>query len=212
MAAPAPTVDEWTDRLAPLFPESLHAVREAITSTPAIQQWLNKASFEAAEGLAQVPPMQAEMEGYGRMMDGLEDHFPELLTAVERLTEGHGRIDLHWRPLAPNFTYLFVNFGRSYSVDLYCALPDASIEGAGKVLATVRAALPSSTPFPGRPHTATAVTSHGERSAGVRLAQHRNASGDSWLTVTLLPDTGEPVEDLKPGVAPARLLACLQAD
>ena len=192
------TKDDWKNRIAPHLSTSLQTVSEKITQTEAVQTWLHDASMEAAAGLGQMSGVQAEMQGYMRMMDDLDAELPELVAAVEELTDGCGHVDLHWRPLQPNFSRLYVGFDRDFNVKLFVRLSDCTTDVAREAIATVADALPKGEPFPNRPNTITGLAAHEGRSVGVRAKEHlREGGAGTYQTITLLPPDREPLEKLE---------------
>jgi hypothetical protein len=191
------TTDEWKARIEPHLATSLQAASDAITQTEAAQSWLQRASMEAAEGLGRMSGVQGEMQGYMNMMADLEDSLPNLLTAVEEITDGCGGVDLHWRPLQPNFSRLYVSFDRDFTVKVFSRLSDCSEEAARAALSTVADALPGGAPFPNRPNTVTGLVAHDGRGLGVRVQEHLREEGDGTTrSVTLLPRDQSPREQL----------------
>jgi len=203
---PSPSVDDWKARIAPHLSTSLQTVSDKITQTEAVQSWLHTASMEAAEGLGQMSGMQGEMMGYMRMMDALAETLPNLLTAVDDLTEGCGTVDLHWRPLQPNFSRLYVDFDRDYSVTLFVRLGDCTREAAQDALRTVAEALPGGEPFPNRPNTVTGLVARNGVGVGVRVKEHLRENGGTARSVTLLPEDHTPLEHLGAAEASRELL------
>ncbi len=191
------TTDEWKARIEPHLASSLQEVGDAITQTEAVQSWLRRASMEAAEGLGQMSGMQGEMQGYMNMMADLEDSLPNLLTAVEEVTDGCGHVDLHWRPLQPNYSRLYVSFDRDFSVQVFARLSECSRDAAEAVLTTVADALPEGTPFPNRPNTVTGLVAHDGRGLGLRVSERlREGGSGTTRSVTLLPRNQSPWEQL----------------
>ncbi|MFB6271750.1 MAG: hypothetical protein ABEL51_02525 [Salinibacter sp.] len=211
---PAPyTKKDWKARIQPHLSRSLRAVSDTITRTEAVQQWLHDASLEAAEGLGGVSGMQGEMQGYMRMLNALEDRFPNLLDAVNELTEGCGTVDLHWRPMNPNFSRVQVTFERDFTVKLFVRLDALSPETARSAIETVGEALPEGKPFPNRPNTVTGIVAHDGACLGVRAREHfGDEERSSYRTVTLLPENRSPVENLSVRDAAVRLRQLLAAD
>ena len=186
--------EDWKARIEPHLSTSLRAVSDDITRTNVVQEWLHDASMEAAEGLGQVSGMQGSMQGYMRMMNALEDRFPELLAAVEDLTGGCGHVDLHWRPTNPNFSRVEVAFDRDFSVDLFVRLEALTTEAARSMIDTVAEALPDGSPFPNRPNTATGLVGYDGSCLGVRVREHLADDGQGrYRTVTLLPKDEDDV-------------------
>lgn len=205
--------DEWKDRIAPHLSTSLQTVSERITQTQAVQSWLHEASMAAAEGLGQMSGMQGEMMGYMRMMNDLEDTLPELLSAVDELTDGTGEVDLHWRPLQPNFSRLYVSFDRDYTVKLFARLAECTQQAAQTALDTVAAALPGGDPFPNRPNEITGLVAHDGHAVGVRVKEHLREDGaGTTRTVTLFPPNQQPRENLSTTTAVRELLQLLCSD
>jgi hypothetical protein len=190
------TQDEWIDRLRPLLHTSLDEVSERITSHPSIQSWLHDASFEAAQGLGGMPSMQAEAQAYGRMLDGLKEHFPALVAAVDELTHNCGQLDLHWRPLEPNYSRIYIRFDRAFDIDLCYPLPSISREALAGALRAVRDALPRGAPFPNRPNTVTGLVVHTGTDVGVRYTDRIGDEGQRWRRVTLLAPPRDPLNGL----------------
>jgi hypothetical protein len=200
------TKDDWKARIAPHLSTSLQTVSEKITQTEAVQTWLHDASMEAAAGLGQVSGMQAEMQGYMRMMDDLEAELPALVAAVEELTDGCGHVDLHWRPLQPNFSRLYVAFDRDFKVKLFVPFSDCTTDAAREAIATVADALPKGEPFPNRPNEVTGLVAREGQSVGVRLKEHlREGGSGTYRSVTLLPPNQDPLEKLDLSEAARRL-------
>ncbi|PEN15237.1 hypothetical protein CRI94_02865 [Longibacter salinarum] len=195
------TVSDWKDRIRPHLNASMQDVSDAITNAAPIQSWLHKASFEAAEGLAQMHAMQAEAMGHMRMLNDLEDSFPALCEAVDELTHGFGSLDIHWRPLTPNFSRIRITFDRDYSVGSFLTLEEPRPQAAQSLLETLRSTLPKGDPFPNRPHKVTGLVVYEEVPLGVRL-HDRLADEGRTVTVTLFPDGAKAVEDLPFMVAP----------
>lgn len=206
MASPQ-SKDDWKAHLDAALSDSLRAVSDRITRVPAVQEWLRTASMEVAEGLGSASGVQGEMQGYMRMRNALEDRFPELVAAVEELTEGCGHVDLHWRPMNPNFSRVEVAFDRDVRVDLFVRLADLTPEAARDALYTVVEALPDGAPFPNRPHTVTGLVAHDGTALGVRVREHMAEEGQGRMhTVTLLPASGDALEKLSGPEAVERLL------
>ena len=173
----SPTKAQWKSQLAPLLSVSLREAGECITQAPSVQKWLHTASFEAAEGLGQMDATQAEAEGYWRMMEGLKQRFPELVAAVEELTDGCASLDIHWRPLAPNFTRLYLRTTGDRDCDLVVRLPETTAPAVRTVLQAIVRALPDGTPFPNRPHEATGMVVYNGHCLTVRVREHRGKEG-----------------------------------
>ncbi len=200
------TKNDWKDRIAPALSTSLQTVSETIMNTKAVQNWLRGASTEAAAGLGQSPGMQAEMQGYMRMMDDLEAELPELIAAVEELTEGCGSVDLEWRPLQPNLSRLYVNFDRDFTVQLFVRLSECTTDAARESITTVADALPKGEPFPNRPNTITGLVAHDGETVGVRVEERlREDDTGTSRSVTLLSQNQEPLDKLELSAAARRL-------
>lgn len=205
-----PSKDDWKSRIAPHLSTSLRRASDAITRTDVVQEWLHDASMEAAEGLGQLRGTQGEMQGYLRMINALEDRFPELLEAVDELTDGYGHVDLHWRPMNPNFSRVKVTFDRDFTATLFVRLAAPSPTAAQDALHTVAGALPEGAPFPSRPNTVTGLVVYDGRALGVRIREHLAEEGQGrYRTVTLLPEEGEFIENLSEQEAADRLLQVL---
>lgn len=204
------TKDEWKDRIAPHLSSSLDSVSEAIMQAAPVQSWLRSASTEAAEGLGRPSGMQAQMSGYLRMRNDLEEALPELVAAVDDLTYGCGHLDVEWRPLQPTQSRVYVSFDRDYTVRVFCPLEKCTTEAARDVLATVADTLPEGEPFPNRPNTVTGLVATEHRGIGVRVKEHltQDRSG-RYRTVTLLPPDQSPLENLDGREATRRLLRLL---
>lgn len=209
-AAP-PSQNEWKDRIAPLLDTSLREVSERITSHPSIQSWLHEASFDAAQGFGGMSDMQAQAHAYGQMVDRLTQRFPALVDAVHDLTAGCGHLDLHWRPLEPNYSRIYINFGRNFSVDVFYRLDTLAPDEAQQALQTVKAALPRGTPFPNRPNTVTGIAGHDGTCVGIRFSDQVDEHGTRWLSVTLLPKHREPVKNLREDEAAQPLIDLFEA-
>ncbi|MFB6249553.1 MAG: hypothetical protein ABEL97_13385 [Salinibacter sp.] len=191
------TTDEWKTRIEPHLASSLQAVSDAITQTEAVQSWLHRASMEAAEGLGQMSGVQGEMQGYMNMMADLEDSLPNLVAAVEEATDGCGQVDLHWRPLQPNFSRLYVSFDRDFTVKVFLRLSECTDGAADTALRTVADALPKGEPFPNRPNTTTGLVAHDGQGLGVRVSEYLREEGSGTTrSVTLLPRDQGPLEQL----------------
>jgi len=205
-----PSKADWKARIAPSLSTSLRAVSDRITQTAVVQEWLREASMEAAEGLGGMSGMQGEMQGYMRMLNALEDRFPALLAAVDELTDGCGRVDLHWRPMNPNFSRVEVAFDHDFTVKLFVRLAAPTPNDAREALATVATALPEGDPFPNRPNVVTGLVAYDGTAIGVRVQEHLAEDGQGRSrTVSLLPEADDPVENLSGPDAVDRLLQAL---
>ena len=202
--------EEWKALLAPLLSTSVQATNERLMQTDAIQQWLRQASTEAAEGMRQRPDMQGQMHGYTQLKAAFNDRFPELLGAIEDLTEGCGTIDLDWTPMNPTLSRVEVDFHRDLSVDLFTRLDAPTPEAARAALHAVEQALPDGTPFPNRPNAVTGLVAHDGSCLGVRVREHLGGEGTrQYRTVTLLPEGQSDLENLSTQDAVPRLLQLL---
>lgn len=202
--------EDWKARIAPHLSTSLQTVSERITQTESVQRWLQKASMEAAQGLGETSGIQGQMRGYMRMMQSLEAELPDLVTAVHELTDGSGQVDLHWRPLQPNFSRLYIDFDRDYKVKVFVRLSDCTVESAREALEPVANALPKGDPFPNRPNKVTGLVAHEGRAVGVRFKTHlRDDGSGTYHSVTLLPPDGDAVENLDVTDGARRLLQLL---
>jgi len=207
MPAPPRTISDWKALLAPALDESLEAASRVMTNAPAVQSWLHTASFESAMGLEMQSDMQAAAMAYGAMLDDLHDTFGPLVEAVRELTDGCGKLDLHWRPLSPQFSTLRIAFGTDYDVRVFHRIEADLVtpEVARTALHRIAKALPKGDPFPNRPNEATGMLSHDGHCLGVRLREH-HADAGRRRTVTLLPPQHEPLADLSEADA-ARAIA-----
>lgn len=212
MASPKSKQD-WTALIEPHLSVSLRDASDAITRTEPVQQWLQSASMEAARGLGNASGVQGQMQGYIQMMNALEDDLPELLDAVSDLTEGCGTLDLHWRPTNPNFSRLYVDFGRDLTVSVFVRVESASTEGMRTAIETVAEALPEGAPFPNRPNTVTGMVGFQGACVGVRVSEElADEEKATYRFVTLLPPNREDVENLGFDAAANRLLVLLDPD
>jgi len=159
-----------------------------MTRPKAVQQWLHEGSFEAAQDVAQMGGAQGEAMGYMYMMDTLDTRFPALLQAVKDLTGGCGRVDLHWRPLSPSFSRLYVAFDGSASIDIYVPLDDLTQDAAREVVQALRRALPSGDPFPNRPNKVTAMVGCNGHCVPVRLFERLSSDGNTAFALALKRD------------------------
>lgn len=170
-------------------------VSDAITNAAPIQSWIHEASFKAVEGMGQMHAMQAEAMGHMRMLDDLHDTFPNLAEAVDQLTRGYGSLDIHWRPLTPNFSRVRVTFDRSYDVKAFFELDGHALTDTQAVLDDFAETLPKGAPFPNRPHEVTALVVYRDVPLGVRIREHLVDEART-RKVTLLPDNAKPAEGL----------------
>lgn len=214
MTAPASSLstDDWIERLRPAFDDSLDAVSDRITSQAAVQRWLHDASFDAAASVAQYDGMQAEAMGYMHMVDDLEAQFPALVDAVRTLTDGCGTLDLNWRPLTPNFSRVYVDFRRDFTVKAFTRLDAPTREAAERAVQHVARRLPAGSPYPNRPHVVTGIVSCGGRCVGVRVKKHLGEGGATYHTVTLFPPNAPETDALRPGEAVQWLLRYADAE
>ena len=194
------SVHDWMDRVRPHLSRSMQDASDAITNTARIQSWIHEASFKAVEGMGQMHAMQAEAMGHMRMLDDLHDTFPNLVEAVETLTNGYGSLDIHWRPLTPNFSRIRVTFNRSYNVHTFFELDGHTSSDTQEVLEMMADTLPKGAPFPRRPHEVTALVVYRDVPLGVRLREHL-VDDARMKKVTLLPDNAKPAEDLPWSIA-----------
>lgn len=213
MPAP-PKLDKpaWKERIAPALTRSMQEVRERITNERHVQSWIRTASYEAAMSIGDPSDMQAEAQAYGHMMDSLKDTFPELDEAVRELTQECGALDIQWRPLSPEYTSIYIDFGTDYRVDVFCNLKAASPDETRRALDTAAAALPKSQPFPRRPNEATGVVALDGRCVGVRAVDRHPGDSKPRRTYTLLPPGSEPEKDLPTAEAANRIVTHLTPD
>ena len=201
--------DQWKQRIRPLLERSLQQVQKAITNERHVQSWIRSASFEAAMSIQNPADVQAEANAYRHLLDDLNDTFPELVEAVGELTGGCGTLDVNWRPLSPEYTSLYIDFGTDYKVDVFCKLKAAAPEEAQRALDLLARALPPSEPFPKRPNKAAGLLSLDDQCLGARLFERHPGDGKPRRSVTLQLARQEPVRDLTPAEAPAQIIDLL---
>lgn len=205
--------EDWKALIEPHLSESLRTVSETITRTRSVQNWLHDASMEVAEGLGHLSGPQGEMQGYMRMRNALTDRFPSLIEAVEELTEGCGHVDLHWRPLDPNYSRLYIDFATDFSVKVFCRLSAPSPEAARDTLDTVAKSLPEGSPFPNRPNTVTGLLAFRGNCLGLRVKEHLSDNQQQrYRSVTLLPPDQDPIENLSVEETPRRIVQILSQE
>lgn len=207
---PRPTTSEWIDRLSPALGESVRDAGDAITNTPVIQSWLHTASFETAMGMEGTGDMQAAAEAHSRMLDDLTEQFPELVEAVRSLTGGCGRLNLHWRPLSPQYSRVYVDFRLDADVQVLIALEDATEEAVHRALERLASHLPASEPFPRRPHEVTGLIPYEDHCLLVRMREHNAGDGTRRRTVTVQPTSDLKSEPLDPHDAARALVTYLR--
>lgn len=176
-------------------------VSDAITNAAPVQSWMHEASFRAVEGMGQMHAMQAEAMGHMRMLDDLHDTFPHLVEAVKSLTGGYGKLDIHWRPLTPNFSRVKVSFDRSYDVRAFFQTQEHTTAEMQRILEALRDTLPKGDPFPNRPHETTALLVCHDVPLGVRIKEHL-ADDSRRLSVTLIPENAKPADGIPWSDAP----------
>lgn len=204
------TIDEWKKRIAPHLSTSLERTSEAIMQTKAAQAWLRRAASDVAEDLAPQHGLQTEMQGYAHMKNDLEQNLPNLVAAVETLTEGCGTVDLEWQPHQPSRSRLSVSFDREYAVTVFCRLQECTPEAAREALGTVADALPAGEPFPNRPNVVTGLVARNGTGIGVRVREHlRDDGAGTTRRVTLLPPDRNDRESLSASEAARQLLRLL---
>lgn len=208
--SPPRSKSEWKARIEPPLSTSLRAASDAIMRTDVVQAWVHEAAREATEGLAPPSGMQSEMRGYLQMRDALEERFPELVNAVDELTEGCGQLDLQWRPTNPTLSRVQVTFDCDFSVDLFVRLASSTPEAARTAIDTVADALPEGPPFPNRPNTATGLIGHDDSCVGVRVREQLGEDRQRrYRTVRLLLNDRESLDRLSEEAAANRLLQVL---
>ena len=211
MPLSSPSKDEWIERLRPLLTRSLDDLSERLTSHPSIQSWLHDASFDAAQSMKGMADMQAQAQAHGRMLDSLTAHFPALVEAVDAMTHECGSLDLHWRPLEPNYSRVYIAFNRSFDVDLCFPIALLSRDAVDDAFQAVEDALPTGTPFPKRPNTATGLIVHHGTGVGVRYSDRVTENDQRLRRVTLLATDRPPLENVPPSDAATALLNYLDA-
>lgn len=209
---PTFSTDDWKALIKPHLSTSLQTVSEKITQSEPVQAWLRAASTKAAERLGQQRGIQAEMQGYARMMDDLEETFPDLVRAVSEATAGCGTIDLEWRSLQPSLSRVDIAFDRDFDVDLFARLGECTPQAAREALATVTEALPEGKPYPNRPNTVTGLVAREGVGVGVRVKEHLQSDHGRRRITTLLPPGTAPVENMADAEATRRLLRVLCPD
>ncbi len=194
--------EDWLARIEPLLPVSLDEAGERITAAPEVQQWLPTASMEAAVdlgGASDRSDMEVQATAYHHLLAALRARFPALAEAVREATAGFGRLALHWRPLAPQYSAVRINFGSERDVDVFCRLSDDTPEAAAQALGALGEALPRSLPFPKRPNRARGLVVWQQRDLLVemidRLTEGREGGGRE-RRVTLRPRAYRPLEHL----------------
>lgn len=209
-AIPSLPTDEWTDRITPHLAHSLERVSEEITQSKPVQAWLRRASAEAAEGLMESTRLNGQMRGYLQVIDDLQDALPSLVTAIEEVTDGCGRLDLDWRPMNPTYSRLFVNFDCDFAVHSFHCLSPCTADEARAILRDVGDQLPEGRPFPNRPNVVTGYVGREGVGLGVRVKEHAETdSSGQYRTVALLPPGADPVDNLSFDEARRRLLDLL---
>jgi len=198
--ADALSVNDWMDRIRPHLSRSMQDVSDAITNAAPIQSWIHEASFKAVEGMGQMHAMQAEAMGHMRMLDDLHDTLPNLADAVDELTCGYGSLDIHWRPLTPNFSRIRITFDRPYDVQAFFELDEHAPSDTQAMLDSLAETLPKGAPFPNRPHEVTALVVYRDVPLGARIREHL-VDETRMKKVTLLPDNAKPAEGLPWNVA-----------
>lgn len=206
---PSPSKEDWKDRIEPYLSSSLDAVSEEVTQSEPVQTWLRRASTDAAENLGRGRGMQAEMQGYARMMNDLEETLPELMDAVAELTADCGRIDLEWHSLRPTLSQLYVDFDRDIEINLFVRLSECTTEAAQECLGTIMRALPEGAPYPNRPNTVTGLVARDGQSVGVRVKEYLQEDHGRRRSVTLLPAGTKPLEKVSNREATRQLLVQL---
>ncbi len=194
--ASARTTDDWLALLRPALAASVDEAGRRLTDTPAVQDWLREASLEAAAELSGGPDVQAQAQAHQYLRDDLRERLPALVEAVRAATDGLGRIELHWRPLAPQYSRLFIAFDTTLEIDVFHRLPERTPEALGAALEALRAALPRSAPFPRRPHRVTALVASEGRGLPVRMIERLGPDGARSHAVTLLPPDYEALDGL----------------
>lgn len=204
------TKEEWLARLKPALDESTRAASRAMTNAAPIQSWLHDHALEAAMSLQGESDMEAATQAYGRLMDELQERFPALFEAVREVTGGCGRIGLNWRPLAPDYTTLYIDFGRDFDVKVFYEMEEATETEAGRALERVCKALPKGEPFPKRPNTSTGIVACRGQCLGVRFLDALTGQEDRRRSVTLFPKAQPPLEGLSEEEAQRRMVDLLQ--
>ena len=134
-----PDLDErtWKERLGPALERSVDRAEETITRTPDVQAWVRTASYRAAMSVGYQGDIESAAAAYGYMLDDLRERFPSLVAAVHDLTAGCARLDLHWRPLSPQYSRVRLDFGTDFGVLNYAYALEQLRHVRAPVLGTV---------------------------------------------------------------------------
>lgn len=209
MSTDPPTKDDWQARIASALQESVAAAGRAVTRAPAVQHWLRTRAVEIGLDLEN-PSAEAQARTHRRLLDGLDDHLPGLFDAVDTATAGCATLNLHWRPLAPDYTRLYLDFGRGFDVQVFVRLDDPTPAAAITALQRVLDALPRGAPFPKRPNEAGGVIAVPDRCVGVRVFEHLTEQSARRRALILRPPDGRTLEDLSTAEAVEQLVALLK--
>ncbi|MEM9666141.1 MAG: hypothetical protein AAF970_14480 [Bacteroidota bacterium] len=165
----ARSVDDWTERLTDALTTSVEHAQAILTNDPEVQDWLRPAALEAAMHLQGGHDPIAAAQAYGDLLDGLHRTLPHLIEAVAAVTGGHGRLDVDWRPMTPEYSRLNLTFRLGVKPDLLVRLKEIEEGAIEALLTSLVAHLPPGDPFPGRPHRVRAVLLAGGHAIGLEL-------------------------------------------
>ena len=196
---------EWKDRLAPTLATSLRETSEAMTKPPPVQSWLHEASYEAAQDVARTEGSMAQSMGYMHMVDTLSSRLPNLVEAVRELTEACGRVDLHWHPLSPSLSRLYIDFDWDASIDVFVRVDAASASAVRDALRTIADSLPDGMPYPNRPHEATGLIAFNGTCTAARIREHLGKNDSTYRSVAILSKDGTASDSASPSDAVRRL-------
>lgn len=197
---PPRSVDEWLALLQPALQQPLQQVQALINADPALLQWLQEAAYQAAMEASWQPDLYAFSAAYQRLQTELEMRFRELAAAIVQLTQGRGRLRLHWQPNAPQYSRVEIDFGRDYAVDLFIPLAPPLPNALSQALGRLRSLLPPYDPYPRRPHQVTAILAYQGRSPALQLLDHLTPTGHHQTAVIFVPDQ-QPSTEMSPEAA-----------
>ncbi len=181
--------DEWIERLRGPLQRSMRRTSDRMTNHPAVQEWLRNASLEAAVEVGNLSDTEASARAYSFMREQLAEKFPSLLDAIHKLTHGHGTVDINWRPLAPQFSSLFLTFPPHDSIDISVPLETVNPDAISAATDRMIEALPKGLPFPKHPHTVDAMLTSSRIAVHARV-EDRNEGGQRRVRNFMLPENG----------------------
>lgn len=170
----SPEAEGYRPALEMVLTGAIRDAEDRLARSRDIGSWMREEALLTAMQIGQEANIQAGADALSDLLAKTREQYRVLDEAIGSITNRHARLGVHLDPLNPDHSHPRISFRHGRYYDAFRALETLDGRSVTGMLDSLTALLPSTQPFPGHPHTLSALV----------------VVADAWLKLTVVRTAG----------------------